>query len=521
MAISLQARERPIVAGVAAARRFPLLVAVISVLAVAVSATGSWVPSLWGDEAASVMSATRSVPSLFDMLGSVDAVHGTYYLALHAWIDLFGASPFSVRLPSALAVGAVVAGVMLIARRLGTVRLAVAAGIICAVIPRVTFAGEEARSSAAAAAIVVWLTLILLEILARRTPSARWWAAYAALLGVGIYVFLYVVLIAAAHAVVLLSIRADRRLLTRWGLSVGAAVLAAGPLFLEAVRERSQIAFLAHRDVITVAKITVGLWFGQPLFAVAAWALLGVALVAGAASWRSGRGSVAGPTSQRGVAGAGDRMPRLDVVAASWLLVPAVILIGGFPVLPVYTARYLTYCAPAAALLMAVGLEWAARRRPRVLAAGVVVVVLCALPAWIAQRQPNSKNNSDFAETSAIIGAHASPGDAIAFDESVRPSRRPRLALHLYPSDFTAVRDVTLHVPFSRGTSWHDTAYDIGDAEAHGRLDGVRRLWLVEYARPGKTDHYDQSELARLGFAATRAFDTHRSVIYEYVLRGT
>ena len=69
------------------------------------SFAGSWVPSLWGDETVSIMSAERSLPSLFSALGHIDAVHGGYYLFLHGWIGLFGASELSVRLPSAIAVG--------------------------------------------------------------------------------------------------------------------------------------------------------------------------------------------------------------------------------------------------------------------------------------------------------------------------------------------------------------------------------------------------------------------------------
>ena len=86
-------------------RRLGVWAAVVGVLAVAASAAGSWIPSLWGDEAASLMSATRPLGSLWHMLSYVDAVHGLYYLGLHGWIDVFGPSPFSIRFPSALAIG--------------------------------------------------------------------------------------------------------------------------------------------------------------------------------------------------------------------------------------------------------------------------------------------------------------------------------------------------------------------------------------------------------------------------------
>lgn len=77
----------------------------IGSVATIVTAAGSWIPSLWGDEATSAMSSERSIPSLFRMLGSVDAVHDSYYLFLHFWIGACRSSPFSVRLPAAIAVG--------------------------------------------------------------------------------------------------------------------------------------------------------------------------------------------------------------------------------------------------------------------------------------------------------------------------------------------------------------------------------------------------------------------------------
>jgi mannosyltransferase len=489
--------------------RFRLVVALVSSASALVSLTGSWIPSLWGDEAASIMSATRSLPSLFTMLGSVDAVHGAYYLGLHFWVELFGASPLSVRLPSALTVGATVAAVMLVCRRLGGIRIAVAAGVICAVIPRVSYMGSEARSSAVATAFVAWLTVVLLELLRRGTPTARWWIGYSALLAVGTYVFLYVILLAVAHAVILLSARAGRDFVKRWTACVVVAVLAASPVVFLAVNERRQVAFLAHRDVITLPKLAVSLWFGQPIFAAVAWALLACAAAAVFVGWR------------RRVSRDDDRgfgMPRLETVAAAWLLVPSVILIGGFSIVPVYTARYLSFCAPAAAILMAVGLDWAARGRARSMAAALVVVIACAAPVWLSQRQPHAKNNSDFAQTSAIIDAHASAGDAVAFDESVRPSLRPRLAMRLYPEAFAGLRDITLHVRYDAGASWHDTAYDLHDAAAQGRLRGVTRVWFIEYSARSAHNAADEAALEHLGFIRAAEYAAHRSVVYEYVL---
>ncbi|HEV7907933.1 MAG TPA: hypothetical protein VGP03_07325, partial [Pseudonocardiaceae bacterium] len=200
----------------------------------------------------------------------------------------------------------------------------------------------------------------------------------------------------------------------------------------------------------------------------------------------------------------------------SWLFSPALILVGGSALIPVYTARYLSFCAPAAALLMAVGLEHVARHRTRAVAAGLLIVIGCAAPVWLSQRDLHAKNHSDLTDTSAIIASHASPGDAVVFDENVRPSRRPRLALHVYPQAFAGLRDITLDLPYTNGTSWHDTALPIPDAVAAGRFRGVNRVWYIDYSIAGEQNVNDRAAFAALGYTPVHEFTTVRSVVTEY-----
>ena len=151
---------------------------------------------------------------------------------------------------------------------------------------------------------------------------------------------------------------------------------------------------------------------------------------------------------------------------------------------------------------------------------GVLVITAIAAPVWTQQRGPYAKNDSDWARISAVVGAHARPGDAIVFDEGTRPSRNPRLALHTYPDGFRNVRDVTLRTPYERRDTWRDSAYTPAQAAALGRFDGVTRVWLVEYAIDGRADTYGVAELEALGFRPVRTFDEHRSAITEYERRS-
>jgi mannosyltransferase len=485
------------------------LPATLGLVAALLSTLGSWIPSLWGDEAASLMSAERPLGSLFRMLQHVDAVHGTYYLGLHGWIDLFGTSPFAIRLPSAIGAGLCTAAVVVLARRLSSTSTAVVAGIVCAVLPRMTYAGEEARSYAFSAAIAAWLTVILVELLMRTRRPAWLWVAYGTLLAFGCYVFLYVILIAAAHALVLVVRRPGRAVVRRWAISVACAVIAAGPIIVMAYLERSQVGYLTGRTEVTGQSIFVDLWFGAVPFAVLAWGLvIGAGVLVIVRRMRGGRPYPAHPF----------RPLTLAAVAACWLVVPAVLLIGSSPFIALFTARYLTFLAPAAAILIAcamVRIADAVTPRARLIAliALTAIVVATAAPISVAQRGPYAKNHSDWAQISAVVGAHAAPGDAVAFDESTRPSRRTRLAMRTYPRGFVGLKDVTLKTPFTQSSSWRDAPYRVSQAVELGRFDGVTRVWMIEYATPGHIDTSGLSDLERAGFSVAQRYRDYRSEV--------
>lgn len=259
---------------------------VTGLLGALISLTGSWIPSLWGDEAASELSASRSLPSLLAMLQHVDAVHGTYYLGLHLWVAAFGDTPFSLRLPSALAIGACVAAMVLIGTRIDSLRLGIVAGAICAVLPRVTYMGEEARSYAFSAAIAAWLTYLLVRIIQRSGRSRCLWILYGVLTAAGIYVFLYLALIAIGHLVLLLMTRRRREFVIGWVVASGSALVAAAPLIVTGILERGQIAYLATRNDISFDTIAVTMWFGNATFAILAWLLVAGAIALYLRDWR-------------------------------------------------------------------------------------------------------------------------------------------------------------------------------------------------------------------------------------------
>ena len=398
----------------------------------AVSTIGSWVPSFWGDEAATVMSASRPLSSLLPMLLNVDAVHGSYYLVMHFWIGLFGASEFSVRFPSALAAGITVAGLTLLAGRLCGSRVALFAGIACVVLPCLTNMGAEARQYALSAACAVWLTLLLVRLLDDTMPPLRrGWTLYAIGVAIGVYLFLYLALMLIVHAIILVSVTHSRRMLRAFALAALGGLALALPVIVLALIQRNQVSFLATPRQTRIDRLVIEQWFGYPVFAALAWLL--IVAVAGSGltfdrvrRWFRGTGHPPDPL----------------LIALCWLLLPCALLLLAHAVIPLYSLRYLTFAAPAAALLigMAIALP------PRRVASGVLVVALLAtsLPSWLGQRGPHAKNNSDWRQVAQTIGAAARPGDGVLFQDDIRPSIKARLAWHLYPEHFDGVHDLLL-----------------------------------------------------------------------------
>lgn len=414
-------------------RRVAVIAGVVGLLA---GVSGSWIPSFWGDEAASVMSASRTWPELGRMLQTVDGVHGAYYAFLHVWIDLFGASEFSVRLPSAIAAGLLAAGTSMLAGRLGGPRLALAAGLIAALLPRTAVMAAEARSYAIGSAIAVWLTVLLLAVL-RRRHSWWLWAVYAAGTAAAIYVFLYLALLLVVHGVFVLIFH--RRSLARWSGWAAFATLLAVPIVLLAAAEQNQIGFLAHRDYITPLNVFALQWFDP----VTAWPCAALIAIGVVAAFRDRRHDV--------------EHARLALLALIWLALPtAAILLASVTIAPMYTVRYLSFCAPAAAVLVALGARavarWSARgaaaRAPLIAGLVLAALLVAFVPNLVVQRGPYAKDGSDWREAAAYLHDHARQGDAVVYDDRPKDSEAPRLIAAVYPSDVAAPRDPALIAPF-------------------------------------------------------------------------
>ncbi|BDZ51950.1 mannosyltransferase [Frondihabitans sucicola] len=485
----------------------------LGLLGTLLSLLGSWNVSLWTDEAATISAARRSTAQLWSLVHHIDAVHAAYYFFIHFWAGAFGYSAFSLRLPSAIATGLVVVGVWALARALGRADVAVAAGLVAAVLPRITWMGIEARSFGPSAAVAVWATVILLVALRGRK---RWWFAYGVLIALGTAVNIYLALLVVAHATALLII--ERRRSSSLGLWLAAAaggIVLASPVVLESLGQRGQLGDNAVSASTLLRQAVVNQWFlGQTPTRVASssdghslWSLASLALAL--VGWL---------LIVTGVISALRRSTWRSVwILVPWLLLPtALVGLYSLAVSPLYNPRYFTFCAPAAALLIALGIGALPRLWLRI--AAVALIVVLAAPIYLSQRESTGKSGTDWSQTAAYVDRHAHRGDGVYFapldaTTASRVERTTRNVAVAYPDAFSGLTDLTLRVSPTANSSLRGLSAELSASTA--RLATVDTVWVVRPTDyPAASSESDAAVFAREGFhRAARLIGPMDSVI--------
>lgn len=414
----------------------------IGLLAFCAAFIGSWVPSFWDDEIATISAAGRSPGELLLLLQAVDAVHGAYYFLMHLWTSVFGFSEVAMRLPSAIAVGAASGLTVVLGRKLGSAPLGVAAGLVLAVLPRMVWAGTESRQSALTTVLAVLLTLLLLR--AWESNRLLDWALYGvcALVGVGVFMFFALAIVAHAAAAIVL-----RRRIVATLVSCAAAGLAALPFLVFALGQKAQVEWIQNRSLSEhlVTAVVKQYFYGDdrptgnlpPQWVLAFVVLLGVlqaALIV--------RGLIAGRWN-----------PQLRgalVLGLAGVLVPvAGLLLVSLVSQPVYVARYLTFTAPAFALLVGLGLISLPRGRVwfRLLAAGLV---LCSLVPQLTLKSLVNEPPDTERNIAEQVDRESHRPAAMVFGE---PYLRDMVLA--YPADFAGIADLSLAAsPAVSGSLW-------------------------------------------------------------------
>ncbi|WP_406500512.1 hypothetical protein OG936_19700 [Streptomyces sp. NBC_00846] len=368
--------------------------------------------SVWRDEAATWQVAQRSTAEIWHMLGNIDAVHGCYYLLMHALFECFGPSTTILRLPSVIATGVAAACVGGIGYRLAGMWVGLAGGMAFGLLPAVQFYLQEGRPYALVAAGAGISTLLLVTLLQGR-DRALYWAAYGGTVAMSGLLNWLSLMILPAHLATLVWSRAGRAVWRRWTAAAAAAAACVLPLI---VFSRGQSA-----QIFWIPPLTWHMLIGPAVLLV----IGGVGALLDRP--RTGRLSVA-------------------TVGLPLLVVPQISLVGLSLIQPLFLDRYILFSLLGLALLIGTVIGSAVQavkpRHPRaslaVLPAALVVAIVASLPQSLAKRSPSSRVDDVLAIASDVRRLQE-PGDAVLFIPSARRDTKS-----VSPSVFSGLRDIAL-----------------------------------------------------------------------------
>jgi mannosyltransferase len=302
----------------------------------------------------------------------------------------------------------------------------------------------------------------------------RWWSGYAVAVAFTGLFNTFGLLILPAHALTLLAApRASawlRRAAVPWLIAAAASLAVLVPLLLVSFHQRGQISWLGKPSMTTINTLARD-------FAGSRTLVIPVGLLAAggiAAGIMDGRGRRLSPAA----------------IALPWLVVPPVILLAVSMVKPVYSQRYVEFCLPALAILVAAGLVGLARlvattplaplgeARIGSLSAAwapsaLILAVLAALlisPQHAIRLSSTRPDNLRLA--SQIVAAREQPGDVVFY----LPDDMYVLGTG-YPAPFGKLRNIGLaQSPIASATL---TGRELrSPAELASRFTDVQRVWV-------------------------------------------
>ena len=452
----------------------------VGLFALTVSLIGLGTPSVWYDEVATISGSTRTLAQLWQLLGTVDAVHGVHYALMHVVFELLGYSPFTLRLPSAVAVAITAGVVVMLGRRIHGPLLGLVGGVLFSILPRVTWMAVEGRSYALSAMMAAILSLVLLRAIAE--CRWRWWLMYAVVALLSCVTFLYLGLVVVAHGLGMLVVLIRRgqgagRTAAGWAASAGVAGLLTLPFLALVASQSSQLPAMQPLGEQTVTEVAVAQWFGTSN----AWAVIGIALIV------FGLWPRAGGTH----AGGGAILLSALVIPTAALLVVALSNPG------IYQPRYLGMCTPFVALAIASGMVRITARPIAVAVVGLLLVL--AVPQFVSQRAPESKKDASWSAVAGFIQQqrteHENGGSTAIIFGKIQPhhAASARVIAYAYPAAFEGTVDVTLGIPAAdTGELWETRLPLAGTLD---RLDGAGDVFFI--TTEGATRRESTSQLLR------------------------
>ncbi|MEW2164478.1 glycosyltransferase family 39 protein [Streptomyces sp. NPDC007084] len=391
--------------------------------------------SMWRDESVTYQMAHRSMTDMARALSHIDAVHGLYYVLMHAVFSLWDGGLFALRLPSVLAIALATWLVGAVATRHADALTGLLAGLVFALLPIVQQYAQEGRSYALVTASVAGTLLAFDRALAR--DRARDWLLYGVLALLAALLHEFAILALLANAVTLRLTKAPRTLVRRWAVAAAAATTGLLPLAILSLGQSDE---------------QLG-WLNRP--SVGAWLLYAGVVVLGAACARFAFGGARKRYGPFGDGGYERGRHPLVALALPVLALPSLLLMAISLVHPWYVDRYCVYSYLGLALVAGPALRrcltlLAARPLPYRVAMTALPLALASAvlaPWYVLMRTPEARKDDVVAVTRAADEL-GEPGDAVLFE----PARRREWSLS-YPRTWGRFHDIALAVsPAASGT---------------------------------------------------------------------
>ncbi|MFO0982262.1 MAG: glycosyltransferase family 39 protein [Planctomycetota bacterium] len=459
-----------------------LLCATAAALVLRVAGLGR--DALWFDESYRVLLASRPPLHAAATFFYLHCSHPPLYLMLlRAWIELFGDSELSVRMPSIIAGTALVPITFAFARAHASAGTARLVAIFTCASPVMLYYSQDASMYAMLA--VTWIGVLHFQLVLHKRATLRSWIGFTLCLATSLLLFdLSLILIPASAAVLIVSGRTHR---WRW-IATGSAVAVAlyGPHFFAALHEVTSEArsYLAAR------------WRNDQPWTTVLLAISGL-LPGGANSAKGGK--LPPDTHLRvgvlfffllAVASAllarpGERRKRIAWVLLAWTLVPIACLTAASLVKPIWdVGRHETAVAPALLILAASGVrQWSLR--PRALAIGLFLALEgYSLRHFYTEARPDFVHDSR--GVARFLADSTSASDLIVFLGYARePVEYQMMRLRTARPYYSFPRENEAHhgwVTFKQST---DAAYYSAEVEALSRrvkqLPPGACVWLVGF----------------------------------------
>lgn len=392
-----------------------------------VSALGT--RALWADEAYTALASTKSWSDLVTLVTrSNDAVHAVYYGFMHLFLEVFGVSELTLRIPSAVAMAAACLGVTLIGCRTVSARVGFLSGITFALLPITMDYGTEARSYAFSVALVAWTSWALARQADAQQVRVGGWIAYGLLLTLTGYVFMYAWLVSFPHAITLaLSRNMGRRVRAVGFAAIATSAILLVPLWLIAVRQSAQVSWI-RRDTVAELQAVATFAFDR-MESTPWWPFLALVVIMIWGSAHVMRGGEVLPGSRF-----------LLRLGWTWLLLPGMILVLVSLLKPTFTDRYLAFTAPAAALLLGLAMD---QMRPVWRGMTLLLLVAVGMLAYAWLFTPTGRDG--WGLKYQLLQEYSEPGDRVIFSPGAysNVARFAGLPGRLLPSSFVEDGDPT------------------------------------------------------------------------------